>query len=147
MKQAFLDDVVTTIMMEEIPLGLVLNWDQIGMIVPSTLWTMDQCGVNQVDMVGMNDKQQFFFFFFFCGALVSKFFLSSLFTEERPIAAIQGLIFHQDGTSSIHQNIGPFEDAVVQYGDNIIVSYVDTIGEKLDNEEAAALVIMDNFKG
>ncbi len=51
-----LKDIVT---MEEIPIELVLNWDQTGLnIVPSSCWTMDRQGVNQVDVTGLNDKRQ-----------------------------------------------------------------------------------------
>ena len=39
----FLQNVVTTVEMEEIPPELILNWDQTGIkIVPSSTWTMDQ---------------------------------------------------------------------------------------------------------
>ena len=42
-KRQFLEDVVATVEMEEIPQELILNWDQTGIrIVPSNNWTMDQ---------------------------------------------------------------------------------------------------------
>ena len=39
-KTEFLEDVVATVEMKEIPPELILNWDQT--IVPSNNWTMDQ---------------------------------------------------------------------------------------------------------
>ena len=44
-KKQFLKEVTETVLMEEIPPELVLNWDQTGInIVPASLWTMDQQG-------------------------------------------------------------------------------------------------------
>ena len=56
-KEQFLEHVVATVKLEEIPPELILNWDQTGMkIVPSDSWTMDQQGVRRVEVGGMNDK-------------------------------------------------------------------------------------------
>ena len=57
-KKAFLDDLLTTVEMEEIPPGLILNWDQTGIrLVPAAATTMEQRGVKRVEMVGQNDKR------------------------------------------------------------------------------------------
>ena len=41
MKTQFLDDVVATVIMDNIPSELILNWDQTGIkIVPCTTWTI-----------------------------------------------------------------------------------------------------------
>ena len=59
LKRSFLDDVVTTVEMEEIPLELIFNWDQTGIkLVPSTSWSMEQKGVQRVEVAGQNDKHQ-----------------------------------------------------------------------------------------
>lgn len=68
-KQPFLDEVVTSVAVDDIPPELVLNWDQTEeKIVPSSSWTVNQCDVNQVDMIGMNYKWQTTALF--CGTLV-----------------------------------------------------------------------------
>ena len=55
----FSADVVNTVAMEDIPLELVLNWDQRGIkIVPSSDWTMEQQGAKRVEIVRKNDKWQ-----------------------------------------------------------------------------------------
>ena len=42
-KKEFLDDLVTTVEMEEILPELILNWDQTGIqLVPSSSWTMSK---------------------------------------------------------------------------------------------------------
>ena len=58
--------------MEEIPPGLILNWDQTGIrLVPSSLWTMEQRGVKRVEMVDQNDYRQITAVF--CGSLQGDF--------------------------------------------------------------------------
>ena len=43
--------------MEEIPLEVILNWDQTGIrIVPSNNWTMDQQGVKREEVGSARDK-------------------------------------------------------------------------------------------
>ena len=67
-KEGFLDDLVTTVEMEEILPELILNWDQTGIrLFPSSSWTMEQRGVRRVEMVGQNDKHQITAMF--CGSL------------------------------------------------------------------------------
>ena len=55
-KREFLEDVVATVEMEEIPPELILNWDQTGIrIVPSNNLTMDQQGAKRVEVGGARD--------------------------------------------------------------------------------------------
>ena len=55
-KKAFLEDLVTTVEMEEIPPELILNWDQTDIrLVPSS---SEQRGAKRVEMVGQTDKRQ-----------------------------------------------------------------------------------------
>ncbi|MCG8622397.1 MAG: hypothetical protein MJE68_10435 [Proteobacteria bacterium] len=69
LKTELLEDVVATVEMEEIPLELILNWDQTGIrIVPSNTWTMDQQGVKRVEIGGSGDKRQITAVF--CGSIV-----------------------------------------------------------------------------
>ena len=45
--------------MEEIPLPLIINWDQSGThYVPVSEWRMDVKGVKRVEIGGLNDKRQ-----------------------------------------------------------------------------------------
>ena len=48
-KKQFLKEVTETVLMEEIPPELVLNWDQTRInIVPALLWMMDQQGKKEL---------------------------------------------------------------------------------------------------
>lgn len=64
LKKSFLDDVVVTVTMENIPPELVLNWDQTGI-------KMDQQGAKWVVMVGVSAKRQITAVF--CGTLLGDF--------------------------------------------------------------------------
>lgn len=100
MKKNFLDEVVTTVTMEEIPPELILNWDQTGVkIVPSSTWTMDQHGSKRVEMTGVDDKRQIMAAF--CGSLTGDFLpVQLIYKGKTPLS----LNSHQDGMLLTHQN-------------------------------------------
>ena len=90
LKKSFLDEVVSTVTMEDIPTQLILNWDQTGIkIVPSTTWTMDRHGVNRVEMIGVNDKRQ-----------ITAVFCCSLVGEFLPVQIITGQMKKQQSSIS-----------------------------------------------
>ena len=71
-KKAFLDDIVDTVTMDDIPPELILNWDQTGIhLVPASMWTMDREGSKRVEIAGANDKRQITAVF--CGTLTGDF--------------------------------------------------------------------------
>ena len=72
LKKSFLDNVVTTVLMEEIPGELIMNWDQTGInLVPASSYTMEQCGSKRVEMGGAGDKRQITAVF--CGTILGDF--------------------------------------------------------------------------
>ena len=72
LKRQFLEDVVTTVKMDEIPVQMILDWDQTAVkIVPSSTWTMERKGSKRVDVAGANDKRAITAVF--CGSLVGDF--------------------------------------------------------------------------
>ena len=59
LQEQFLNNINTVAIMEDIPDELMLNWDHTAIsIVPVSSWTMSQKGEQQVEMAGLNDKQQ-----------------------------------------------------------------------------------------
>ena len=71
-KRAFLNDIVTTVELEEIPPELILNWDQTGIkIVPSSTCTMEKEGSRRIEVVGVDDKC--LITAVFCGTLPGDF--------------------------------------------------------------------------
>ena len=105
LKEEFLQDVVTTVEMEEIPPELILNWDQTGLkIVPSNTWTMEEQGSKRVDVAGANDKRQITAVF--CGSLVGDFLPVQVIYQGKPHAAILSSNFRLTWTSHTLRNTG-----------------------------------------
>ena len=49
LKIEFFQSIVTTVVMEEIPVQLILNWDQTGLsLVPPSNWTLERNGAKRV---------------------------------------------------------------------------------------------------
>ena len=72
LKESFLDSVRTTVIMEEIPAELIMNWDQTGIkLVPSSFSTMERQGSKRIEMAGVNDKRQITAVF--CGTMLGDF--------------------------------------------------------------------------
>ena len=58
-KEQYLFDVKSIVLMENIPQEMILNWDQVGMkIVPSSAWTMEKSGTKRVEITAIDDKRQ-----------------------------------------------------------------------------------------
>ena len=56
-KQQFLLDIKSLVVLEDIPKELLINWDQTAMkIVPSSSWTMEKRGTKRVEIAAINDK-------------------------------------------------------------------------------------------
>ena len=144
LKQAFLDDVCTTVMMEEIPPQLILNWDQTGIkIVPTSSWTMNELGAKRVEVVGVNDKRMITAIF--CGSAVGDFLPPQVIYQGKTERCHPHFRFPSDWDVTHSPRHWSTEETMIQYVKNIVVPYVegcrDTIGDK------PALVIMDNFRG
>ena len=58
-KDQFLIDVKTIVTLEEVPLELIINWDQTAMhYIPVSSWTMEAEGSKRVEINGIDDKRQ-----------------------------------------------------------------------------------------
>lgn len=57
-KGGFLENISRTVHLYKIPKDLVFNFDQTGLpLVPTSNWTMAECGSKQIDVVGKDDKR------------------------------------------------------------------------------------------
>ena len=81
---------------------------------------------------------------YFVPACQETFYQYSLSMPEKQPVAIQNLPFLQDGISLMHLSN---KDTMLQCVENIIVRYVEAVRENIDNEDALALVSMDNSRG
>ena len=143
-KKTFLDEVISTVTMEEIPPELILNWDQTGIkIVPSSPWTMDRRGARRVEMIGTSDKRQITAVF--CGTLVGDFLPIQLIYKGKTARCHPRFKFPSDWHITHSPNHWSTEETMLQYITNIIVPYVRQVRHRLGvGERQSALV---NFKG
>ena len=113
-KRQFLDDVATTVMMEEIPPELVMNWDQTGIkMVPSSSWTMEQRGSQRVHLTGIDDKRQITAVF--CGTLLGDFLPLQVIYKGKTPRCHPSFIFPKDWHISHSPKHWSTEETVVQY--------------------------------
>ena len=132
--------------MEEIPPELILNWDQTGLkIVPSSSWTMDQRGVNRVEMIGVDNKRQITAVF--CGTMVGDTLPIQFIYTGKTDHCHPKFNFPPEWHITQSAKHWSNEETMLEYVEKIIVPYVAAVRVQMENTEAAALVIMDNFKG
>ena len=144
-KTEFLDDVVATVEMEEIPPELILNLDQTGIrIVPSNNWTMNQQGVKRVEIGGAGDKR--LITAVFCGSLVGDFLPVQVIYQGKTAWCHPRFEFPPEWDITHSPKHWSNETTMIQYIEKIIVPYINRVCESTGND-APALIIMDNFKG
>ena len=145
-KQQFLDAIVETVEMEEVCPELILNWDQTGIrIVPSSTWTMAREGASRIEMIGIKDKRQITAVF--CCTIQGDFLPVQLIYKGKTRHCHPKYKFPAGWHITHAPKHWSNEQTMVQYIDNIILPYVESVGEQRQDSNAAALVIMDNFKG
>ena len=144
LKESFLDDVVATVTMEEIPMELILNWDQTGIkMVPSSGWTMDRQGAKRVEVSGVNDKRMITAVF--CGSLTGDFLPLQLIYKGKTNRCHPRFQFPPDWHITQSPKHWSTEQTMVEYIKEIIIPYIES--KRADVGDKPALVIMDNFKG
>lgn len=142
----FLNEVAITVAMEEIPMELVLSWDQTGMrIVPSSNWTMERQGSSRVELIGTADKRQITALF--CGNLIGEFLLLQLIYKGSTTRCHPQYKFPADWNITHSPKHWSTEDTMLQYIENIFCPYIDEVRHRFNRHDTAALVIIDNFKG
>ena len=144
LKEAFLDDVLAVVTMEEVHPELILNWDQTGIhLVPASAWTSHvpvrwklklRMAALSLALIYYLDGQKITSE----SAAENCCYLTFIVYSSYFYSRCAQLLHH----SPKHWST---EETMVQYINEIIVSYVEcqrgTLGDK------PALVIIDNFKG
>ena len=125
----FLNDVVATVTMKEIPAELILNWDQTGIkVVPSSTWTMEERGVKRVEMVGVNDKRQITAVF--CGSLTGDFLPVQVIYKGKTPRCHPHFTFPPGWHITHSPRHWSTEQTMVEYVEHIIVPYQE-ISERI----------------
>ena len=145
-KKQFLKDVTETVLMEEIPPELVLNWDQTGISIASALlWTVDQQGKKRVEIIGLKDKRQITAVF--CASTQGDFVPIQLIFKGEISRCHPNFKFPEWRHITCTPKCWSNEKAMLQYIDHIVLPYIDGVREMLGDESMVALVVMYNFKG
>ena len=145
-KKAFLDDLVMTVEMEEIPSDLILNWDRTGIrLVPASSRAMEQRGVKRVEVVGQNDKH--LITALFCGSLQGNFLLLQLIYKGITSRCHPHYDFPPGWHITHSSNHWSTETTMVQYIEYIIEPYVWSVWEMMYTVMTPGVIITDNFKG
>ena len=105
LRDEYLDNISTTAVMEDIPLDMVLNWDQTGInIIPSRSWTMKKRGSRRVELKGIDDKRQITAVL--CGSLTGVFLPPQIIYKGRLPGVTLSLPFQLTGMLHIPPIIG-----------------------------------------
>ena len=123
-KEQFLRDVVTIVEMEDIPGELILNWDQTGIkMIPMNSWTMEQEGMQRVEMVGLSDKRQITAVF--CGSILGDFLPIRLIYKGKTLQCHPNFEFPSEWHITHSPKHWSTEETMLQYIDHIIIPYVE----------------------
>ena len=143
-KAQFLIDIKAVVGFEEIPLDLIINWDQTGIhYVPVGSWTMEKEGAKRVEIAGVDDKRQITAVF--AGSLTGDFLPPQLIYKGTTHRCLPTLSFPPDWHITFSENHWSNESTMKLYVEKIIVPYM--IEELKLNASYPALVIFDHFTG
>ena len=125
-KKLFLQDIRNVIVMDEVPVELVINWDQTGLnYVPVSQWTMAQEGAKRVEIDGKDDKRQITAVF---GCSMSGDFLPpQLVYQGKTAKCLPSYQFPSDWNITHTPNHWSNEETMELYVTKVILPYlVDT---------------------
>jgi len=121
-KHSFLSELLETVVLNDIPPELILNWDQTG-LVPSPLWTIDKNGKKRIDVAGHQDKWQITAVM--CGSLVGELLPFQLVYGDKTNRCHPSYNFLMDWQIVHTENHWSNEQTMIKYIDDIIVPFVN----------------------
>ena len=147
LKAEFLADIQAEVVMNEIPIDLIFNWDQTAIqLVPTGQWTMNEAKAKKVVIANSDDKRQ-----------ITAVLAATMTGEYLPVQLI-----YKGTTSRCHPKIAfpelwdifhsrnhwSNEVTMRRYIENIIVPFVSNKRELLElPNNHPALAIIDCFRG
>ncbi len=143
----FLQEIVTMVRMEEIPIELMFNWDQTGLnLVPVSTWTMAAKGSKRVEICGITDKRKITGVF--CGTLLGDFLPILLIYGGKTARCLPAYPFPRDWSVTYSPNHWSNETTMIAYIEEIIAPYVIKVRDDLQlDSNHSALAIFDHFRG
>ena len=124
LKEDFLLEIKNTVVMDDIPENLIINFDQTGLnYVPVTSWTMEEAGARRVEVVAKDDKRQLTAVF--AGSLSGNFLPPQLIYEGKTERCHPQFKFPAGWHITNSANHWSNEDTMKEYVEMIIIPYVD----------------------
>ena len=147
-KEQFVLDIKTVVTIEDIPLDLIINWDQTGMqYAPVSAWTMEKEGSKRLEISAIDDKRQITAVF---GCSMTGNFLpvqSTTCVPGKNRESNPSFMFPLDWDITHSPNQWSNETTMKDYIIKILVPYVKNKREELKlRSDQCALVIYDRFK-
>ena len=132
--------------MDEIPMELIINFDQIGIhYVPVSDWTIAEEGAKRVESVGKDDKRQLTAVF--AGSMSGKFLPPQLIYQGKITRCLPHYNFPSDWHITFSANHWSNGDTMKEYIDHIVLPYINKKREELKlASNYPALLTFDNFK-
>jgi len=123
-KEGFLLDIRNVITMDEIPVELIINFDQTALnYVPSTSWTMEKEGTKRVEVITKDDKRQITAVF--GGSMSGDFLPPQLIYEGKTDRCLPQYKFPSSWHITHTDNHWSNEITMKQYVEMIIVPYIN----------------------
>ena len=146
LKETFLQDIKHSMLMDEIPPELVINFDQTGVYyVPVSSWSMEVEGAKRVEVVGKDDKRQITAIF---GISMSGDFLPiQLVYQGKTAKCLPSFNFPPSWDITFSENHWSNTQTMVSYFEKVIFPYLQEKKAELKLEpDHPALLLFDNFK-
>lgn len=124
---------------------MVINWDQMGINVVPSNFTMEERGASRVKIAGYGDKR-----------MIKATFTATLTGEFLPMQILYGGKTNRChprytflAVFNIHHNPNHWanEECAIRFIKKIIIPYVKTTRERLSDPSQTAMVLLDVFKG
>ena len=147
LKDVFLADIKTEVLMNDIPSDLIINWDQAGIqLVPTGDWTLNQAGEKIIPIRNSDDKRQ-----------ITAVIAAAMTGEYLPIQLIyKGMTDRCNPKANFPSNWDIFhslnhwsnENTMKCYFERILLEFVEKKRQMLKLEKChPSLAIIDSFRG
>lgn len=148
LREQFLADIKTVVQFENIPSGLILNWDHTGLnYVPTSSWTLETKGATKVPIAAIDDKRQITAVFT-CTLRGDFLPPQVIYGGKTPACLPKAVAFPPNWQVTYTPNHWANESTMLDYANTILLPYLQQARQEYRLPSShPALVIFDQFKG
>ena len=146
-KTTFLNDVFTTVIMEDILQERIVNWDHTALhYVPVSLWNMEKKGSTRVPIAGIDDKRQVTTVL--ACSMTGEFLPPQVIYQGKSTCSLPSYKLPADWDVTYTPKHWANEETSLQYLQKIILPFIEQKREELGlSASHPVLVLFDHFKG